>query len=987
VKFLDHLVSRLPGSFGVRDGHGFSVGQTATLPTCEAKRRGEERRVEGGSGTGDRKVICEKDAAGSYFWRTTSTPEFDIRDCPGIDLTGATDNSTELRAWMTTIGAIGTRRRVLLTGGICGMSNDINNAPSGTTFVGDASFRFKLLAATAVFTITGDSDIHFRGVHFDGDRATVDDENARAISIATSDNVTAEDCDFEDFYGTAWLQLSSANCGVRDSRFHYCGYRVDINNLAAAVRFYADSNGGLIDIDDYQDTNHDNVFTGNRLWVDDPDTEFGGGLSINGQRGFLCADNHIHDRGSLAYKTSRDGLVSNNVIWRAVSNEIIEVRDSVIAGNVCTLASGAGWLILNCNGLSIVDQVSLNNSTEELGATVHDGGITFDNDTGLNDVDLETTANIQIINLVTGNADQVGTATQRYGIKVRASAVLDWDTVWVHDFVDRGNLTAKIGTATSYIYTPTAVRKNSAGSTFTRDRINFIEGSNVTLTVSDDSANHEVDVTIASSVSGASITVQEEDVTVGSVGATATLDFDGSDFALTDEGGGEVRVALAYGTGAGTPAEGNHTHLLAAGATDVTASASEVNILDGATLTVTELNYVDGVTSAIQTQLDGKVSDGGDTMTGDLIVPDDAYDATTWNGNFEVPTKNAIRDKIEAGLPATAGGSDTQVQFNDGGSALGGDAGLVYNKTTDTLTAGTNIGVNDGTVAGSMAAAGTVLNLGSTSGHSVLLLRAGAEQIRLAGTGVFVNNAQGATIDFTVKGDTDAALLVADVSADAVGVGVAAPVGHFDIKAGTTAKAPLVLLSGTNLTTPIAGAAEYDGSSLYWTNNTTSDRGVVPAYHEFLLTADGSAISTIADFFGATSSIDLPASSNWLLEADLFFLKTTNGTIVLTITNSAANYTGISGWYIVDAAAGLGTQAAPAKAGISEVTTAAAAFPATASLTNGTTHHMQVCAVIRMNAAGNIRLRFTASAGSATPQSNSWYSVRRLPGNTGAFVA
>lgn len=42
--------------------------------------------------------------------------------------------------------------------------------------------------------------------------------------------------------------------------------------------------------------------------------------------------------------------------------------------------------------------------------------------------------------------------------------------------------------------------------------------------------------------------------------------------------------------------------------TDVTASASEVNILDGATLTTTELNYVDGVTSAIQTQLNGKLT-------------------------------------------------------------------------------------------------------------------------------------------------------------------------------------------------------------------------------------------------------------------------------------------------------------------------------------------------------------------------------------------
>lgn len=35
----------------------------------------------------------------------------------------------------------------------------------------------------------------------------------------------------------------------------------------------------------------------------------------------------------------------------------------------------------------------------------------------------------------------------------------------------------------------------------------------------------------------------------------------------------------------------------------------------------------------------------------------------------------------------TPGGSDTQVQFNDGG-AFGGDAGLTYNKTTDVLTAG-----------------------------------------------------------------------------------------------------------------------------------------------------------------------------------------------------------------------------------------------------------------------------------------------------------
>lgn len=38
----------------------------------------------------------------------------------------------------------------------------------------------------------------------------------------------------------------------------------------------------------------------------------------------------------------------------------------------------------------------------------------------------------------------------------------------------------------------------------------------------------------------------------------------------------------------------------------ITATANELNKLDGVTATTVELNYVDGVTSNIQTQLDGK---------------------------------------------------------------------------------------------------------------------------------------------------------------------------------------------------------------------------------------------------------------------------------------------------------------------------------------------------------------------------------------------
>jgi hypothetical protein len=37
----------------------------------------------------------------------------------------------------------------------------------------------------------------------------------------------------------------------------------------------------------------------------------------------------------------------------------------------------------------------------------------------------------------------------------------------------------------------------------------------------------------------------------------------------------------------------------------------------------------------------------------------------------------------------SAAGSDTQIQFNDGGTAFGGDSGLTYTKTSDTLSIGT----------------------------------------------------------------------------------------------------------------------------------------------------------------------------------------------------------------------------------------------------------------------------------------------------------
>ena len=89
--------------------------------------------------------------------------------------------------------------------------------------------------------------------------------------------------------------------------------------------------------------------------------------------------------------------------------------------------------------------------------------------------------------------------------------------------------------------------------------------------------------------------------------------------------------------------------------------------------------------------------------TGDLTVSQVGLHAgsITINSAYTFPTSDGTADQVlttnGSGTLSFAtisgggspGGSDTQVQFNDGGS-FGGDAGLTYNKTTDLLT-GVNI--------------------------------------------------------------------------------------------------------------------------------------------------------------------------------------------------------------------------------------------------------------------------------------------------------
>ena len=91
-------------------------------------------------------------------------------------------------------------------------------------------------------------------------------------------------------------------------------------------------------------------------------------------------------------------------------------------------------------------------------------------------------------------------------------------------------------------------------------------------------------------------------------------------------------------------------------ATEVTSSASELNLLDGVTATTTELNYTDGVTSSIQTQIDGKLASNGTAATATALATARTIGGVSFDGtaNINLPGVNTAGDQNTTGNAATA---------------------------------------------------------------------------------------------------------------------------------------------------------------------------------------------------------------------------------------------------------------------------------------------------------------------------------------------
>jgi hypothetical protein len=210
------------------------------------------------------------------------------------------------------------------------------------------------------------------------------------------------------------------------------------------------------------------------------------------------------------------------------------------------------------------------------------------------------------------------------------------------------------------------------------------------------------------------------------------------------------------------------------------------------------------------------------------------------------------------------------------------------------------------------------------------------------------------------------------------------------LAAGTSSLAPLAMTSGTNLTAAVAGTKEYDGSNFYITPDTSQGRNVMLGVQQFYLSAPVTAFgATIGNFFGATSAASLAATSTYDIECYCYFLKTTAGTLTwaptfstsATVAHATLDYTPITG-FTTSAISG-----AMVSAESTQQTVGAMTFAATGSLTTAVYHIAKFLIKVTTNTACNFRLNVTQSAGTITPQAGSFYTVRKVVGSSGNFVA
>ena len=182
------------------------------------------------------------------------------------------------------------------------------------------------------------------------------------------------------------------------------------------------------------------------------------------------------------------------------------------------------------------------------------------------------------------------------------------------------------------------------------------------------------------------------------------------------------------------------------------------------------------------------------------------------------------------------------------------------------------------------------------------------------------------------------------------------------------------------------GQIEFFNNSLFGAVDTTQGRGYVPVVQFRALTSNSAYNISTAElaFMGNANGAILTTNSAYEIEWNLFFLKSTAGTVTFSLRFGAAPQI-VNASYV----GGVANTSGPANTAGRIVGTAdPVTLPATPTLGDNTVNNFNIKAFIITNSStsGNCYLSAATSAGTITPNVGSYIKVTRLPRpNTGLW--
>jgi len=305
----------------------------------------------------------------------------------------------------------------------------------------------------------------------------------------------------------------------------------------------------------------------------------------------------IPDPNSVGSSQLTADLITGQVEVTAAATDHVLIYDANQTSLKKALVSTLGNVISNsANNRVLTD-------TGTTGSINAESALTFDGTT------LGTNA-LTASGTVTAAGFTIGSAA----INETELEVLDGATITTNEL----NALASIGSDTVATQLATKAPLASPALTGTATGVNLTLSGNLTVngtTTTIATTNTTVSDNMLELNTGSSSNANDCGIVIerGSTGDNAIMAW--------DESADRFILGTTTATGASTgdltiAAGGLEINRLIMGSADI--QEAELEILDGATLSTTELNYVDGVTSSIQTQLDARLPLAGGALTGDL---------------------------------------------------------------------------------------------------------------------------------------------------------------------------------------------------------------------------------------------------------------------------------------------------------------------------------------------------------------------------------